>query len=332
MKSKENTCLNCEQQLDIESYCPNCGQKAIVQDLSLKYLFTTFLSAFINFDAKLLRSLKDVWVPNRISLDFLSGKREQYINHIRFLFICLVIFFGLVSLNLKNHDLNKLDSTISEQAILEKSKEEFDSLKVSFSTLCPEPALDSLGSQLFDDRSNGNFAFFDVQMNYHDAYFLPADSLMNKYKVNGTWKKILFPHALKAYRSSGSITKFVIGNMLWGIIILTLVMAAFLKLIYFRHGSYYIEHVMHIVNFHCIMLILFSVLLIFELFLAGEFDGGKYNLVFLITGLHLTYSLKQYYNDKWWKSLIKGFLIFLAYVTALSFVALLIIGVSIMIF
>jgi len=120
--------------------------------------------------------------------------------------------------------------------------------------------------------------------------------------------------------------------MLWGFPLVTIIVAGFLKLVYIRHGSYYIEHIMHLINFHSVLLIMCSVFLVYELFAEGEFDANKYNLAFLLSGLHMTYSLKKYYNDSWWKSLIKGFLILFFYTMTVSMVILLIFGISVLLF
>ncbi len=328
-------CLNCEESLAGEKYCPNCGQKAAKQDLSFKFLFRTFITAFTSFDMKLLRSFRDVWIPNKIGKSFLAGKRSEYVNHFRFLFICLVIFFGLISLNIRSLDLDRLDKEVVEQAVILKIKTDFDSLRTQLPAAAHDTIIDSLVTQLFDKELNNSQNFFhfnDVKMTQKDVYYMPIDSLMDKYEIEGQWTRLLLPHIIKTYRSSGSASKFVIGNMLWGFPMVIILLAVFLKLIYFRHHSYYAEHIIHLVNFHCILLILLSILLIYELFRTGELRGELYSSVFILAGCHLTYSLKKYYNESWWKSLIKGFLILFAYTFMISFVILFIIAISIMIF
>lgn len=328
-------CLNCEASLTTEKYCPDCGQKVSKQDLSFKFLVRTFVAAFTSFDLKLFRSFRDVWIPNKIGHSFLKGKKLVYVNHIRFLFICLVVFFGLISLNIRSLGLDKLDKEVVEQAVLKKMKTNLDSLKLQLPSASQDSLLDSLTTRLFQDEIEGSQDFFhfnDIKMTQQDVYYMHPDSLMNKYSIEGKLNRLILPHLIKSYRSAGSAVKYVIGNMLWGFPMVIILLALFLKLLYIRHQTYYVEHVVHLVNFHCILLILSSILLVIELFRTGEVRGEWYSAIFVIAGLHLTYSLKRFYNDSWWKSLIKGFLIMVAYVMLISFVILFMIVVSIMVF
>lgn len=331
MKNAENICLNCGFQLEDVAYCPSCGQRAHLHDLSFKFMIGHFFEAFINFDKKFFRSLRDIWVPNKINKEFLTGGRSIYVNHLRFFFLSLVIFFGLLTLNIKDKPF--LQSDINEKAVLYKAKNEFDSIKVNFAEDCSIEILDSMERKLFSGDLHVNKAYMTIggtSISHYDAYNLSIDSIYTKYKVEDTWQKLLFARAIKVNNDGGSALKFVIGNMLWGIILLSLIMALFLKLIYFRHHSYYIEHVFHMINYHCVAVLSISLVLICNLFM--KIGVAPYLIMGFLSVLYLIYSLKSYYHQGWLKTIIKGIILFIGYVMATSAVAMLILFISIIIF
>ena len=88
-KSRDNqkpaNCLNCQHSLEEKDiYCPNCGQKALPENLTLKYFLLEFLSNYFSFDSKFFNTVKPlVLKPAFLSLEFIEGRRVRYINPIQ---------------------------------------------------------------------------------------------------------------------------------------------------------------------------------------------------------------------------------------------------------
>lgn len=335
-----------------ELYCPSCGQKAKTKNLSLFFFLSAFYIAFLDFDKKMLRSLRDIWIPNKISNSFLSGGRTTYVNHLRFFIICLAVFFGLVALNMRSANLELHD--LEKQAILSHMLYEVEELEKKQIASCDTVFLDSLKQRLFSDltfdgdstiRVDNNtvdLEFTDKSTSFDlgDIYNMSPDSLLAKYNVTSPTGRFFATQGIKIVKDGGSAVKFWVSNMFWGIILITILMAIFLKIIYYRHHSYYVEHLMHMINFHCVLLILLSVKLLLSL--IGELMPGLKliqlpeflltSLMIVLSAVYLNVSLKRYYSQTWLNTIIKAILLLMAYIICISFVIVIILGISVVFF
>lgn len=352
MKSSDNVCLNCEYQLAEELYCPSCGQKARTKNLSLFFFLSTFYIAFLDFDKKMLRSLRDIWIPNKISNSFLSGGRTTYVNHLRFFIICLAVFFGLVALNLRSVDLEFPD--LEKQSILNHMLSEVEALEKRQIASCDSIFLDSLKHRLFSDLSfdgdstikvdnnivNLEFSKNSTAFDLGDLYNLSPDSILSKYKVTSPRGQFFATQGIKVVKNGGSAIKFWVSNMFWGIILITILMAIFLKIIYYRHHSFYVEHLMHMINYHCVLMILLSVKLLLNL-IGNQFPSLRLfslpeffiaSLMIFISGVYLNISLKGYYNQSWLNTILKAVILLMAYLFCIMVVIVIILGISVVFF
>lgn len=146
----EKNCLNCNT-LVIGKYCHNCGQENIEVKESIWHLLGHFFKDFTHFDSKFLTSLKYLlFKPGHLSIQYINGKRTQFLNPIRMYvftsFFFFLIFFTLININDNNafklteniETKNKadLDSSIKNNSAIQmidkkskyRTKKEYDSL------------------------------------------------------------------------------------------------------------------------------------------------------------------------------------------------------------
>lgn len=96
-RRKATVCPNCETPLlNMENYCPTCGQENNSKQASIKVLFNDFMGDYFVFDSRLFRSIVPlVLQPGRITIDYLNGKRQQFIPPIRVFLFLSFLYFGL---------------------------------------------------------------------------------------------------------------------------------------------------------------------------------------------------------------------------------------------
>jgi hypothetical protein len=94
MSSKIIICPTCEHNFE-GKFCPNCGEKTIKKNYSLKEFLSNALEGFLSFDSKFLRTLKYlVFNPGYLTNQFLEGKRINYMKPFQlFLILNLIMFF-----------------------------------------------------------------------------------------------------------------------------------------------------------------------------------------------------------------------------------------------
>jgi len=93
-------CENCQYELNESfNYCPNCSQKVAFSN-KLSELFSHFLSDYFTFDSKIGRSLRPLLTrPGYLTQQFISGKREHYIQPLRMFIFLSILFFLLLSIS-----------------------------------------------------------------------------------------------------------------------------------------------------------------------------------------------------------------------------------------
>lgn len=96
-RRKAEVCYNCGSALlNAENFCPNCGQENHSKQASIKHLFNDFLGDYLAFDSRLFRSVVPlITEPGRVTIDYLDGKRQQFIPPIRVFLFLSFLYFGL---------------------------------------------------------------------------------------------------------------------------------------------------------------------------------------------------------------------------------------------
>jgi len=141
----ERKCLNCNHLLaKKDKYCNNCGQKTAIKALNFWTIISDFFSNLFNVEAKIWRTFKDIWVPARLTIAYISGKRVMYYNPIRIFIVSLFTFFALYLFNIKNY-IDKVDN-VMEQQEYETWK---DDLEIKYDSLSQSYELDSNKSENF---------------------------------------------------------------------------------------------------------------------------------------------------------------------------------------
>ena len=89
----DSTCANCGTALAGE-YCHHCGQYAHNPLTSFKHAVEDVFESFWHLDGRIFRTLRDLFVPGRVALNYLAGHRVRYIPPLRlFVILSLLTFF-----------------------------------------------------------------------------------------------------------------------------------------------------------------------------------------------------------------------------------------------
>ena len=83
-------CENCSTALH-GHYCHRCGQSAHNPLKHVGHAIEEVFESFWHLDGRIFRTLRDLWVPGRIALNYLRGRRVGYVQPLR-LFVILTLF------------------------------------------------------------------------------------------------------------------------------------------------------------------------------------------------------------------------------------------------
>ncbi len=93
-----NPCLNCGTNIQLE-YCPECGQREIDPDPTLKEFLHDLAEEMLRWDGKLLGTLRLlVTKPGALTVSYLEGKRVPFIAPLKLYLTCSVLYFFVSAL------------------------------------------------------------------------------------------------------------------------------------------------------------------------------------------------------------------------------------------
>lgn len=160
----------------------------------------------------------------------------------------------------------------------------------------------------FSGKDNYSVALEDIRQ-------LTVDQIIQKFKVENFLDQLLLKQLIKFHLDRKGFINFLFGTILWILICFIPTMALFMKLFYIRTKRYYIEHIVFLLHYHISMILMLTIATLLD------FD----NIMDIVASLFLIYSfiilpyfgLKNYYNQSWVKTIIKGSIIGSVYITLL---------------
>ena len=245
MNSKNTIiCPNCEKEYDEKyNFCPYCGQANKKLTLSFKYFISEFLLANFNVDSKIYQTFKLLILsPARLTTEFFNGKRARYIPPVRLYLLISLVYFAVLSINIKDQsDSVKISPTVGV-------KDSIDSLLVS------------------DEDINDLVLEMDGE---GDTTSSVGRTLGNKLKVlNTDAGQIAFKQLLQRYTSLGMF------------VLIPLTALIFFALFY--RDTYYIQHLIFAIQLQSLVFLLFTVFNLIELIIQYSWIGYFESILFLI--------------------------------------------------
>ena len=335
-KSKINpgiaSCLNCGQPFSAKAkYCEQCGQVRTDGRITFRQLLRDAFDDIFNLDSRVFLSLKDLFVPGRLSQRFFEGKHQSYYPPVRFFFISMVIQFTLLGFALNSSvEINSEQLFYPKKAIIAQEKLGLlDSIQVNiYSSLAQQEkdlldslnlrltntAKDSVTLTLFNFGSMGSTDAMKIAV--QDVENMTAAMLRNKYGITGKFRNIIALQTVRTISQPNQVFRFLIGNLVWMVLALVPCLAILMKLIYFRRNLYYVEHIIFLFHNHVFLFVLLSILHLCSFFYSAIHDSLY---IFLLLFVIYTYlSMLKYYGQSWWKTLLKLMLVSLSYAFLLA--------------
>lgn len=345
----QKICGNCENNLPEEKvkYCPHCGQKQRNNLLSVRELFEEMFAVLFNFDNKFFQTLFALFIPGRLTKRFFAGKRKSYVHPIRVMLVPLVILIFFLNKNLEKEassggpfqmyqKLKQEEWERSESQRLDTLKltvlEKFDNNSIAeaaIDSLLYEADLDEFSEDSIDITKIFNFIGEEgLYVMKKDFFELDEDELMDKYGIEGFWGRMKFRQTVRVIKKGDRLLLYLIGNILWMIIVMMPMLALTMKLFYLRQKRYFTEHLIFAVHVHSFLFLLFTLALIFYKYLPGATIGW----VLLAHMIYVMMSMRNYYGQSWRKTIFKFFLISFIYLIILTIAAVLIAVISLALF
>jgi len=320
-------CQNCLSKQDEKlKYCSTCGQKRRKKILSFNELMEDFSSMVFNLDTKIYHTLRASFIPGKLTIEYCNGIRSKYYQPFRLFFIAAILFFWLLSLtNLFDNFHTSLNGEkIENTEYIFTSINALDSIRDSVITSFEDPrfvhqVIDSIQMKLsekIDDSVNILSLKDSIVVAHSDLYTLTPDEVIAKYDVKDLVGRVFIKQFTKIKKDPKKFSWYIVSNLIWMLILLLPIFAAIQKLIYFKKGKFYVEHLILLLHTHA------SVFIICSIAIAIALIVSKYIFVFIgiLTSIFFVlYTIKKYYFENWFHTIVK-YLIGLILYCVLGFV------------
>jgi len=330
MESEIIKCLNCGSGLNPDhTFCGNCGQNRKESKLSVGKVLGDALSNLFNIDNRFFHTLKDIHRPSKLTNTYVAGKRKYYMNPAKLFLFSLIALISITLLNMEISDVDELSEGMIKEVAIAEQKTLWDSMVSEIKTPENEIALKKLEDTLYHGLNidslylgdKGNLDMFgynikDYKIKKQDAVRLTPDEIVKKYNITDFRAKIFTKQYLKTMTNTSEGIKYIVKNLTWVILILLFFMASIMKMLYWKKNYYYVEHLVLLLYSHSFAFILFMIVLLAS-WIFGDNNilgiGLSSVSILLIVVQYLT--LKKYYNQGWFATLLSMSIINFTYLT-----------------
>lgn len=346
-KSFSKICQNCTTEYESSfQYCPNCGQKNTDGKITISELWSEFQDAIFNVDSRTWRTLKNLFIPGRLTVEYFSGKRRRYVHPLRLLIVTSLLAiiamsfqdfqsttnhgYDVVERMQKNHERQRLYRIVNKitdgtNAIFpaQQTKIITDTILTAFQ--------DSLQNLLFESDNQAANKYGDrygdsIDLNYyasfgseriekvskHDFLYLDEDELTAVYKEDASvFERLFFKQKIKFIKNESQLFAAIVGHTTWAILLLMPGLALVLYGLYIRHRFFYVEHLIFAFHLQSFSFIVLTVLI------AGlyVFPWWVFLMMVVVIGIYGFLSMRRVYQQSLGKTLLKFFCLGVSYVS-----------------
>jgi Protein of unknown function (DUF3667) len=163
-------------------------------------------------------------------------------------------------------------------------------------------------------KNSDSVTMLTIRIAQNDILDFSADEIVEKYKVEGYFKKRVIKRSILAIQQGGTMLHTFLSKFLWIIIASLLPLAGVMQLLYWRQNRYFSEHLVWLLHYHALTFIITPLLWVLDF---SHNDDTAFAvmlpLAFVATVVPFL-AFKRYYKQNWGKTIVKGLLFQFAYV------------------
>jgi hypothetical protein len=300
-KYRGSQCLNCDALLDkSDRFCHYCGQLNSTKKLSFKDFASELFGGLFAYDSRVYKTLRKLlFSPGRLSKEYVSGKRNTYVNPFRFFLSLALIIFILygIKLSYQNETENAFKDIITSTESECTSIENFKNSTAYYS----EEELEKLS---FLNSSSKRIGIYNE---YYKIKKEPS-SLVALEELNHThtrlnsyyYKKTL--QVKEVMKDPSSFISYMVSKLPFIIFCFIPISALFVWLSFGRTSYNYMEHLVFTFNNQSFFFFTYAIALTIK-----DITGFSsiYFLLFIVYNIHFYLALKRFYEQKTWKTIVK---------------------------
>ncbi len=314
----QKVCRNCQSFLPEDAiYCPHCSQKYTTGKIPVKSLVYEFFSDQLNLDSKLFKTIWALFIPGKLTVEYFKGKHKLYASPLRSFLVTAILLFAIVStrttdsINIDNDGGSNFISRAEKNIAIKNLDSINQVIAGQFNNPLVNTALDSVFFEFKKTEGGGsdsaNLSTFvsvgnleNMKVSVNDIAELELDELADKYNITAPFKRLFFKQQVKTMNDGKGLFQYFIGKLSLVVLLMMPVLALFLKLLYFRRGFYYVEHLIFSFHYHA-----FAFLIITLLVLFGEYLSGWIAVPIVSIFIYQFIAMRKVYGQSFWKTFLK---------------------------
>ncbi len=334
-KIENRTCPNCYYPMSNAhtDYCSNCGQKYKTGRVTFWELISEAFSLLFNFDNKFFKTAGAIFIPGRLTKRFFKGKHKSFVHPVRVLLVSTLVMIFALNHHFENIDIGgptDMYEELKESDWKYKKSLELDTLRQDIvADFKDNPqviaALDSLVTRShFDDltedsirfgKNNIGFLQKDIAIAREDIFNLTDVEIVDKYEVEDPMQRMVWRQTIRVVKRGDRLLSFLLGNILWLVIIMMPLLALALRLLYVRRDFYFVEHFVFSMHTHSFAFILMTA----YIFFADTLPSSVIGFMMLSIAVFVIIAMKQFYKQSWQKTVLKFTVINFLYIILICF-------------
>lgn len=350
-------CPNCHYPLPhYGEFCSNCGQRYTDGRVPLKFLVQDFIDNVLNIDSKVFRTTWALIKPGKLTIEFFKGHHKRYASPARLFFVATVVHFAVLGLLVNDKISSGLASTMEDskrKAYERPLRNSLQEARDQVSALFPDQpvadqVLDSLFTRIESSKTDShginypvlesglNFTLKNVTVTNEDFFSKSPEELADENGITGKLERLVFQQAIKVETHSDNFGPFMLGQLVWMVILMMPALALILKLLYFRRNRYFVEHLVFSFHYHAFSFWVVSIMLVL-MSLTNSWDrepltGLVITAVIFGILIYLFLAMRRVYQQGFFKTFVKYTLLNFAYVMIFSLFLALTFAVSALVF
>ncbi|MEM1246194.1 MAG: DUF3667 domain-containing protein [Acidobacteriota bacterium] len=263
-----DVCPNCGAEVS-GNYCSECGQALRDPRRPGGAMLLEMAREALSLDGKLLRTLRALLVPGLLSLFFVEGKRASYVTPVRLYLVTSLLFFLLVGIPAP--DVSRANVYIGD---------------------------DLIGREVPLESATGRMQLFEID----ESSFL--------YRFFPSFEERL--NALKTLPVQQLVDRYFAGlerTIPTALIVFVPFLALALKLLYVRRGVLYVDHLVFALHAQSFLFLLLAACRVLNALGMSQLLPGVLTYLAAFLLLFPTYvflGLRRFYEQPWWKCLLKS--------------------------
>lgn len=342
---ESSICRNCNGYIqDTNQFCPHCGQKNTDGRVTIGNLFGEFMSATFNLDSKIFRTLRDLFVPGKLTIEYFKGRHKSYVHPVRLFLVTIILLIAVQfysESNIVKIDISRLQTETVQQ---EAQQNEF----IYFVDSLANTISDTTGSVTnYQQKIKEQYPTYkdsivigregvtvkgglQIPISKKDYITLSEEELIEKYEIKGFQNKLIFKQQVRILKDNKGFVNFFIKNSTWMLFAMMPFVALLLQLFFYTSKRFYVEHLVFTFHTHAFT---FLILAIAALFFHNE-EQGKITFVIsiVIILVYIFCSIWRVYGQNLIKTLFKTLLINILYVFVLGAFSMIALLIELMIF